>query len=168
VKTDLEIANERVKELSPHARVIENRLGRESARFRVVDRLTLSLDGTTENGVAVEAILAESYTVVGALEKYHNLMHDKARQVWYRDRHLRGEDMRPPPPTEEERKRDEEIRDRLDAAREANTEAMRRHLHWQLKATGYYDEAVRYHKKTGKLALLFRKGDGRRKALGNW
>lgn len=154
-------ANERLKELNiPGARVAEMP-GSPALRWRLYARLRFSVDGTTENGVDTEALLATAYTWPEVLERAYEFAHDEKRQVEFvefgRNRQLRGLplDTEPLPETAEQRARSEEARARMKLGRERVQEGMRRHLRGQLKAMGLEEAAKRMHKRTGKLRSLF-------------
>lgn len=159
-------ANERLKELPiPGARIAEMP-GRPELRWRLYSRLEFSVDGTPDNGVKTEALLATAYTWPELLEKAYEFAHDEKRQVEFvefgRNRQLRGLplDTEPLPETAEQRARTEEARARMKLGRERAQEGMRRHVRGMLEANGMLELAKKYHRKTGRLSALFGRGVG--------
>lgn len=133
--------------------------GAVDRRWRVYNELVLSLDGTTENGVKTEALISSGATPIEALTAAHNWHQDPSRMGFYRDRLIRGQrlDTEPFPLSEAEEKQREANRERAKKIGEIATEGARKHLHNQLAMMGLLDKAKRYHRKTGRLRMLFDK-----------
>lgn len=70
-----------------------------SSRWRVVERMTWTLDGTADGPkVDTEACVATAPSWGELLHKYSLWAKDENRQAYFRDRHLRGESLMQPPP----------------------------------------------------------------------
>lgn len=156
-------ANERLAELHiPGARIAEAQ-GRPELRWRLYAHLNFSVDGTAENTVKTECLLATAFTAGEILEKAWEFSKDTKRQMDFvefgKHRHLRGLplDTEPLPETPEQKARTEASREKMKRGIENYREGMRAHLHNKLAMEGLLDAAKRYHAKTGRLGNLFGK-----------
>lgn len=154
-------ANERLAELHiPGARIAEAQ-GRPELRWRLYAHLNFSVDGTAENTVKTECLLATAFTMPEILEKAWEFSRDSKRQMEFvefgKNRHLRGLplDTEPLPETPEQRARTEATEAKMKRGIENYREGMRAHLHNKLAAEGLLDAAKRYHQRTGRLGNLF-------------
>lgn len=131
--------------------VVHSELWPLSSRWRVYERTKWSLDGTADGEqVEAEACVASASSATEVMQKYSLWARDAKRHAVMRERHMRGEAMRPPvDPPEWAQER---------AARQAAAaEAGERTAEWNKKlARGWMkhagmDDAVQFERAWGEL-----------------
>lgn len=148
---------ERSLGLQPSARVTCH-AGAMERRWRVECDLSFSVDGSTENTQRATALVAVGATAVEALSAFHHFMHDPDAKAFYFERHKIGMPLDEPyPMSPAELEGRAKMREHAKKAAEIQMEGARKHIHNQLKHYGLLDAAKKYHRKTGRLRLLFDK-----------
>ncbi len=164
-------------EYTHRCRELERELGREPSarvtyrahehlyrRWRIEQDMTFArLDEnghpTPDAGDKATALIAEGATPVEVLEVFHRFMHDPNSHKFFHDRAKAGLplDEQPYPLSAAERNEREKLRAFAKRAKEVAEEGLRKHLHNQLAHFGLLDQVKGYHKRTGRLRMLFDK-----------
>lgn len=165
-------------EFTHRCRELERELGQEPSarvtywpqhhlyrRWRLERDLTFAVPDENGNlspdrGAKATALIAEGATPVEVLEVFHRYLHDPNSHKFYQDRLKAGLplEVEPYPLSAAERNAREKQRAFAKRAKEAAEEGTRKHMHNMLKHYGVLDMAKGYHKRTGRLGMLFGKG----------
>ncbi len=149
----------------PSARVLYDPREHLYRRWRIFRDLTFAVpdaDGNLDpdRGEKATCLIAEGATAVECMEVFFRYMHDANSHKFYQSMRDAGQPLESQPYPLSVAELNERAKRRATAqkARENAEEGMRKHMVNQLKFYGVYDIAKKYHRKHGRLRLLFGKG----------